>query len=816
MISYGMNSRLVVPMLRGALMLVCLLLTPALPAVTHVSVTGSDTTGDGSRLKPYQTLQKALAANDGEIWLESGQYIIGNGITVPANVRIRGSHKRIPFSDGLLGYALDAEPTILLALSVPGQPAIRLGQGAGLEWLRVAGGFNGIDMGPGSYIFEVTCLGSTYSSVFVNHATPGTAARIDRSRILGGSGIGIRIDNRSNVNIVESLVRGVNNRGIFISGEGTVTVVSCVVQNTSLGGIQIFGNRNVAISNSVIRRTGGNGVSIVNASPVIQGNLIEQNDQGLDLNNADGTLLRNNTITRNRRSGIQVTESQPDILNNIIAANSEHGVFENKIQQTTDTLTLKTHVRALRNNLFHGNGRGAYWDEGTTLLQTAEAINGATNVEAAAGNVVADPMFVDASRSNYRLQETSPAIDILPSITGYIEDLDGSARAVDVPDVGAGTTALVDLGAYEFQTRRIRNFGTEFSTDSFVPDEFFPGRLANKKTAPEWEYVDTLPYKRPVIDFLPGRFRFTHTENETFAPVRRVTYDFSNQPWDKVQKLRVRIAATAEGGRGLMRVRTNGPETFEMATGVGYVGDREYGPKVGGTDYFLFTDYRQGGYRDIPASVRSLYRSDINIDILDFLNLPIHTPQDVIQLELEELDRVAFDATFTQTLASWTFNSAEPFVWASGSTPEFPSPRFRFNPAREALQIDFNQANAFGWWNSPEVLVPIGRTFRIQARLSTPQTSDRAPSFRLRVAGPNFIFSQELLILSFANQPAGPKPASQIYTMYGYMPPEAISYAVGGRADIRLFVDLWGFPFDTRPPEGTLYIEDVTISTTPN
>jgi hypothetical protein len=80
---------------------------------------------------------------------------------------------------------------------------------------------------------------------------------------------------------------------------------------------------------------------------------------------------------------------------------------------------------------------------------------------AGAGNIDADPMFVDAGAGDLRLGEGSPCADAgdntaLPA--GVVTDLDGLDRFVDDPLApetgvagGAGGESIVDMGAYERQ-----------------------------------------------------------------------------------------------------------------------------------------------------------------------------------------------------------------------------------------------------------------------------------------------------------------------------------------------------------------------------
>lgn len=70
---------------------------------------------------------------------------------------------------------------------------------------------------------------------------------------------------------------------------------------------------------------------------------------------------------------------------------------------------------------------------------------------AGTGNINTDPLFINPSQNNFRLQNTSPAIDAgnnaaVPST--LVTDLDGNMRIYDYPGIN-DPGAIVDMGAYE-------------------------------------------------------------------------------------------------------------------------------------------------------------------------------------------------------------------------------------------------------------------------------------------------------------------------------------------------------------------------------
>jgi uncharacterized repeat protein (TIGR01451 family) len=142
-------------------------------------------------------------------------------------------------------------------------------------------------------------------------------------------------------------------------------------------------------------------------------------------------------VTFNSNSAVEgggmsdVDNSSPILTNGILWGNNPDQIYNN----TGSTPTISY------SDIQDSGGSGAGW------------VTGLGND--GGGNIDDDPLFVDAANADLRLQLTSPAIDAgnnaaVPA--GVTTDLGGHARFVQVeivPDTGAGTPPIVDMGAYE-------------------------------------------------------------------------------------------------------------------------------------------------------------------------------------------------------------------------------------------------------------------------------------------------------------------------------------------------------------------------------
>ena len=274
------------------------------------------------------------------------------------------------------------------------------------------------------------CLGLGLSSEFGSPLIQRNTITNNRPiACSGGEGGGIRIINDATplprTEILDNVVVG-NATG---SGDGGGIWAS---QNVTIRGNIVSGNSATGSSSC------GGGISTAGTATIIQ-NVITGNKAGCGggihlRNGASGQLVANNTIADNDSpsgSGIlfeSFVDGPPEPANNIVIG---------KAGQTA------VHCLA-----YNGLGppvlrfNNAYAPSGTAyggICTDQTGIN---------GNISADPLFVDQTGGNYRLQPASPSIDAGSNAVAQIpsRDLEGNARILDGNGDGSG---IIDMGAYE-------------------------------------------------------------------------------------------------------------------------------------------------------------------------------------------------------------------------------------------------------------------------------------------------------------------------------------------------------------------------------
>ncbi len=196
----------------------------------------------------------------------------------------------------------------------------------------------------------------------------------------------------------------------------------------------------------------GGGMRNNNASPTIvnctfRNNRVASNGGGVANDNAS-PVFTNCLFFANyagSTGGAVYTEAgTPSFINCTISANTA-GLFGGAIRGN-NFFGLTNHV--LKNCIIWGNTASGY----NPIYNSAGATSTITNsiVQGGypgAGNLNADPLFVDAANGNFGLQQCSQAIDAGDNTGAPAKDLDGNTRPFNA--TGSNT---VDMGAYEYQT----------------------------------------------------------------------------------------------------------------------------------------------------------------------------------------------------------------------------------------------------------------------------------------------------------------------------------------------------------------------------
>jgi len=284
-----------------------------------------------------------------------------------------------------------------------------------------------------------------------------------------------------NIRMVDSEMT--NNRageggGAYLTESSSVEVRACRIAHNSLpstsgvsqprgGGLRATAGSVVVVSNSVFDgNTGGTGTGIA-----VDLNAVANIDQCIFTNQSDSSVymdyfgsaqILNSLFSHNASPAGSAVSHNSSLASSLIGctivANSSTSSYGGAVY-----VGLSGRDLSVLNCIVSGNTSPSptienaqiyKYSSNTPLIVAHSCIQG-LNHFAGNGNIGADPAFVNAENSDFRLSAGSPCIDAGDNAAvplGFGVDLAGRLRFVDdpaTPDTGSGTPPIVDMGAYE-------------------------------------------------------------------------------------------------------------------------------------------------------------------------------------------------------------------------------------------------------------------------------------------------------------------------------------------------------------------------------
>lgn len=247
----------------------------------HVSPqAGSDSSGDGSQFRPYQTIAYALSAapTNAIVLLAPGEYSEASGERFP--IRLRSG------------------------ITVQGAP------GVGPVVIRGSGPFDSVTGG----LLHATLVAADGAGLGnVRITNPSTA------------GYGLVVETGRPV-IRQNQFSGSGYGGVYVAGQSTPLIEGNYFVDNGVVGLAIAGQSAAEVQGNRFEQT-GIGIRVApGAQPTIVNNTIVQNQEGILLDGSAQPRLENNVIAQNRRNGViefqtaAKAEDEPGAITSAIAA----------------------------------------------------------------------------------------------------------------------------------------------------------------------------------------------------------------------------------------------------------------------------------------------------------------------------------------------------------------------------------------------------------------------------------------------------------------------------------------------------------------
>ncbi len=259
---------------------------------------------------------------------------------------------------------------------------------------------------------------------------------------------------QGSASIQDSLFQGnIAEHGGGLQAQGSASIQDSLFQGNNAGsGGGVFAEGSLALLNSRLINNTALELSIVSSSR--GGGLFLQN--GLN-----PVLVVNNLFLDNQAltGGISVPHGSAMALGGM-ATTVDNNTIVSRNLITVSAASVFTGSAAFYNNIITSNTVALENQGGLLLIEDYNLFSGDTltatgSISPGGHSRVADPRFVAPGQNDFRLRIDSPAVDagdnnFVPNFVAI--DLNGGPRFVDVPsvpDTGAGTPPIVDIGAFE-------------------------------------------------------------------------------------------------------------------------------------------------------------------------------------------------------------------------------------------------------------------------------------------------------------------------------------------------------------------------------
>ena len=334
-------------------------------SVSYVSVSGNDTTGDGSILGPWKTIKRTLASTEGTVYLMAGTYNAANGDTFPIGLK-----------DNMLlkNFGTDS---VTIDSGTSSNSTFGIGNSATLDGVTVT------NQNTSSTYSTVRLGGSNTTVQNCNLLRSGANYAVILYLVDGASNESIRNNYLSNPSSQGYAIYATNSAPNLLLDGNTITADYGLLENgTCLNG-RIRNNK-------IIAATGSNyyGLTLYGTALVISNEVRGfTNNYALYLNSGGPFTVVNNTVVKSRTGIYCYCDAM--LKNNIISSSPRAGDY------------MDSSIGIQRQS-------GMVTSEYNQIFNCESAYTG--SIDQKLNDSLSNPYFYDAANNDYRLCSNSPCV----------------------------------------------------------------------------------------------------------------------------------------------------------------------------------------------------------------------------------------------------------------------------------------------------------------------------------------------------------------------------------------------------------------------